>query len=251
MSDDQHKSELISIVEELLADIDSKPIHPKNKILLYYGRYVLSKLSWHFTVSSLSKTWVIENIDSKLNNHIRKWLDIPISGMLSTIFLTRNKFGLNICPPLVKFIQCQTVLRKALKLSPNQSINELWKATSNNKNIQFDAYNTTKQVLKDFRSGQENKLHNQLTCQGSFFTSITKFAFSQLTKICSTSQSKLPKKHIQLYITIYEHFPSNPSKPCKMGFITNLRLFKMPSSRNTFAHSSWLPILFGTIHLET
>ena len=192
MSDDQHKSELISIVEELLADIDSKPIHPKNKILLY-SRYLLSKLSWHFTVSNLSKTWVIENTDFKVNSHIRKWLDIPISGTLSTIFLIRNKFGLSICPPSVKFMQCQTVLHKALKLLPNQSINELWKATSNNKNIQFDAYNTTKQVLKDFRSGQENKLHNQLTCQGSFFTSITKFAFSQLTKTWSTSQSKLPK----------------------------------------------------------
>ena len=192
MSDEQHKSELISLVEELMADIDSKPIHPKNKILLY-SRYLLSKLSWHFTVSSLAKTWVIENIDSKVNSYIRKWLDIPISGTLSTVFLTRNKFGLNICPPSVKFIQCQTVLRKALKTSPNDSINELWKATSNSKNIQYDVYNSTKQVLKDFRSGQEDKLHNQLTCQGSFFTNITNFSLSQLTKIWSASQSNLPK----------------------------------------------------------
>ena len=192
MSDEQHKSELISLVEELMADIDSKPIHPKNKILLY-SRYLLSKLSWHFTVSSLAKTWVIENIDSKVNSYIRKWLDIPISGTLSTVSLTRNKFGLNICPPSVKFIQCQTVLRKALKTSPNDSINELWKATSNSKNIQYDVYNSTKQVLKDFRSGQEDKLHNQLTCQGSFFTNITNFSLSQLTKIWSASQSNLPK----------------------------------------------------------
>ena len=77
MSDEQHKSELTSLVEDLMADIDSKPIHPKNKILLY-SRYLLSKLSWHFTVSSLSKTWVIENIDTKVNSYIRKWLDIPI-----------------------------------------------------------------------------------------------------------------------------------------------------------------------------
>ena len=97
MSDDQHKSELISIVEELLADIDSKPIHPKDKILLY-SRYLLSKLSWHFTVSSLSKTWVIESIDSKVNSHIRKWLDIPISVTLSTVFLTCNKLGLKSVP---------------------------------------------------------------------------------------------------------------------------------------------------------
>jgi hypothetical protein len=31
MSDEHHKSELISIVEELMVDIDSKPLHPKNK----------------------------------------------------------------------------------------------------------------------------------------------------------------------------------------------------------------------------
>ncbi|CAB4011668.1 Hypothetical predicted protein, partial [Paramuricea clavata] len=192
MSDEHHKSELISLVEELMANIDSKPLHPKNKILLY-SRYLLSKLSWHFTVSSVSKTWVTENIDSKVNSYIRKWLDIPISGTLSTVFLTRNKFGLSICPPSVKFIQCQTVLRTALKTSPNEAINDLWKATSNSKNIQYDVYNSTKQVLKDFRSGQEDKLHTQLTCQGSFFTNITKFSLSQLTKIWSACQSNLPK----------------------------------------------------------
>ncbi|CAB4032766.1 Hypothetical predicted protein, partial [Paramuricea clavata] len=192
MSDEHHKSELISLVEELIADIDSKPLHPKNKILLY-SRYLLSKLSWHFTVSSVSKTWVTENIDSKVNSYIRKWLDIPISGTLSTVFLTRNKFGLSICPPSVKFIQCQTVLRKALKTSPNEAINDLWKATSNSKNIQYDVYNSTKQVLKDFRSGKEDKLHTQLTCQGSFFTNITKFSLSQLTKIWSACQSNVPK----------------------------------------------------------
>ena len=44
MSDEKHKSELTSLAEELMADIDSKPLHPKNKILLY-SRYILSKLS--------------------------------------------------------------------------------------------------------------------------------------------------------------------------------------------------------------
>ena len=116
---------------------------------------------------------------------------VPISGRLSSIFLTRNKFGLNICPPSIKFIQCQTVLRKALKTSPNQDIKQLWKSTSNNKNIQYDVFNSTKQVLKDFPSGQEDKLQNHLRCQGSFFASVTKFALSKLTKIWCASQSKL------------------------------------------------------------
>ncbi|CAB4019443.1 Hypothetical predicted protein, partial [Paramuricea clavata] len=181
MSNDNHKTELTSLLNELMSDIDSKPLHPKNKLLLY-SRYVLSKLAWHFTVATLSKTWVTENIDSVANKYIRRWLEVPISGTLSTVFLTNNKFGLSIYPPSVKFIQCQTVLRKALKSSLNESTNDLWRATSNHTNIQYDAYNSTKEVLKDFRSGHENKLLNQLTSQGSFFCSVTKFALPQLSK---------------------------------------------------------------------
>ena len=192
MSNNNHKTELATLVNELMTDIDSKPLHPRNKLLLY-SRYVLSKLSWHFTIATLSKSWVIENIDPVVNQYIRKWLEIPISGTLSTVFLTCNKFGQSIYPPSVKFIQCQTVLRKALKFSPNQSINELWKSTNTHTNIQYDFYNSTKEVLKDFRSEHEDKLKNQLTCQGSFFSNVTKFSLSHLNKVWSTAQSKLPK----------------------------------------------------------
>ena len=107
--------------------------------------------------------------------------------------MTRNKFGLNICPPSIKFVQCQTILRNALKNSPNAEINELWKTTSTNKNIQYDVYTTTKEVIKAFRSNQENKLQDKLSTQGSFFNSISKFALSQLTKLWSAAQSSLPK----------------------------------------------------------
>ena len=83
-------------------------------------------------------------------------------------------------PASVKFIQCQTVLRNALKTSPNDSINELWKSTNNHTNIQYDSYNSTKEVLKTFHSQQENKLRNRLKCQGSFFENVSKFSLSQL-----------------------------------------------------------------------
>ena len=192
MSNNNHKEELTSLVNEIMTDTDLKPLHPKNKLLLY-SRYVLSKLSWHFTVTTLSKTWVTENIDPIVNQYIRKWLEVPISGTLSTIFLTNNKFGLSIYPPSVKFIQCQSVLRTALKSSPNESIKDLWKSTNNYTNIQYDGFKSTKEVLKDFRAGHEDKLKNQLSFQGSFFSSVTKFASPQLNKVWSNAQSKLPK----------------------------------------------------------
>ena len=174
MSDDAHKSEITSLIKDLMSSIDSKPLHPKNKLLLY-SRYVLSKVSWHFTVSNISQTWVKENIDSVVNSYIRRWLEILISGTLCSVFMTRNKFGLNIFPPSVKFLQCQTVLRNALRNSPNVEINELWKSTSTNKNIQYDVYTTAKEVIKDFRPTQESKLKDKLT------------------KLWSMAQSNLPK----------------------------------------------------------
>ncbi|XP_028419269.1 uncharacterized protein LOC114545096 [Dendronephthya gigantea] len=192
MSNENHKYELITLISELMSEIDSKPLHPKNKLRVY-SRYVLSKLSWHFTVATLSKTWVIENIDSVVNQYIRKWLEIPISGTLSSVFITSNKFGQGIYPPSVKFIQCQTVIRKALKLSPNEEINELWKSTNTHTNIQYDAYNSSKEVIKDFRLGHEVKLRDQLHIQGSFFSSVTKLSLLQLNKVWSIAQSKLPK----------------------------------------------------------
>ena len=53
MTDNMHKSELMSVVEELMSDIDKTPLHPRNKLLLY-NRYVLSKLSWNLTVANLT-----------------------------------------------------------------------------------------------------------------------------------------------------------------------------------------------------
>ena len=112
---------------------------------------------------------------------------------MSNIFLTNNKFGLNILTVCVKFTQCQTVLRNALKTSPNESIKQLWKSTNKHTNIQYDVYISTKEVLKEFHSVQEDKLKHHLICQGSFFSNVAKFSFLQLNSLWSTAQSELPR----------------------------------------------------------
>ena len=65
--------------------------------------------------------------------------------------------------------------------------------TKNHTNIQYHQYSATKEVIKSFRDNQQNKLTNQLTSQGSFFTSISRFSLPQVNTIWSTCQSKLPK----------------------------------------------------------
>ena len=73
------------------------------------------------------------------------------------------------------------------------NLTHLWKLTKNHTNIQYGQYSATKQVIKSFRDNQENKLTNQLTSQGSFFTSISKFSMPQVNTIWSICQSKLSK----------------------------------------------------------
>ena len=95
MSNASCKSELCEILTSVLTEVDRLPLHPKSKIALYI-RYLLSKLSWHFTVASITKTWVCEHLDNVVAHYMCKWLDFPISAALSNIILPQNKLGLNI-----------------------------------------------------------------------------------------------------------------------------------------------------------
>ena len=102
MDNKDHKEILKSSFQTILKTVDSLYIHPKNKLLLYH-RYVLSKISWHFTVTDLGKTWMSENLDNIVSRYIRQWLDIPISATLSSIILSSNKLVLAFQLPSVKF----------------------------------------------------------------------------------------------------------------------------------------------------
>ena len=130
-------TEALELLSELMKKIDDLSCHQKNKLIIYH-RYVLSKLSWHFTIADLSKTWVIQNLYNVVARYMRHWLELPISSTLSTPILQNSKYGINLILPSAKFIQCQTVIRNALKSSPNPDITSLWAATSNGTNSQHD-----------------------------------------------------------------------------------------------------------------
>ena len=90
-----HMSSLLNSINDLLAEIDCLPCHPKNKLLLYH-RFVLSKLSWNLTIADLSKTWVV----------VRKWLELPISAIFSSLILNISKYGINLVLLSTTFMEC-------------------------------------------------------------------------------------------------------------------------------------------------
>ena len=144
--------------------LDDIPCHPKNKLLLYH-RFVLSKLSWRFTVADLGKTWVTENVDNLVSKYIRQWLELPISATHSTLVVSKSKYGISLILPSTNIAQCQVVFRNALKSSPDKDINALWPHTSSGSNIQYDQYRNTKQVLAAVQNDHEDRIRHELKSQ--------------------------------------------------------------------------------------
>ena len=98
-------SEVLQLVTDLMRKLDDIPCHPKNKLLLYH-RFVLSKLSWYFTIADLGKTWVTEDVDNLVSKYIRQWLELPISATHSTLVVSKSKYGISLILPSTKFAQC-------------------------------------------------------------------------------------------------------------------------------------------------
>ena len=75
--------------------------------------------------------------------------------------------------------------------------------------------------MKKFHSDQEEVLREDLTYQGSFFRNISKFSFSELNKILSTSQSKLPKNIYNFTIRYINNTLHTKRNLRKLGISSN------------------------------
>ena len=100
---------------------------------------------------------------------------------------------MNLVIPSTKFIQCQTIIRNALKSSPDADIRSLWKDSNTSTNIQYDQYRNAKHVLKSIQTQHHHRITEELTSQGLVITSILKYASLSTTSLWSTVQKNMPK----------------------------------------------------------
>ena len=78
-------------------------------------------------------------------------------------------------------------------------------------------YKSTKEVLKDFRSNQEDKLQHHLTSQG-FFSNVFKYSLSSVNSICSEAQSHLSKNIYNFTIRyVSNSLPTSKNMTRSMG----------------------------------
>ena len=84
MDNNNDLSDVLHLVNNLMIQIDGIPGHPKIKPLLY-DHFVLSRISWHFTIANLGNTRVTENMDNLVASYFRQWLELTISATFNTL----------------------------------------------------------------------------------------------------------------------------------------------------------------------
>ena len=82
-------------------------------------------------------------------------------------------------------------MRNALKSSPNLDIKSLWAETSHGTNLQYDLFQSTKEVLKAIQHDHEERINNTLLSQGFVISSILKLTCQTARSFWSTVQQNL------------------------------------------------------------
>ena len=92
-------------------------------------KFVYSKLRWDLTIYHFPETWIVQNLGSKANRYIHKWLSILISGNDNHLHLKVKQLGVSLKLPSDSYRLSQITVRNILKSSKNQSMRHLFEIT--------------------------------------------------------------------------------------------------------------------------
>ena len=227
-------SEVLQLVTDLMSKLDEIPCHPKNKLLLY-RRFVLSKLSWHFTIADLGKTWIAENIDNLVSKYSRQWVELPISTTHSTLVLSTSNYGISLVLPSTKVAQCQVVFGNALKSSPNSGTHSLWSRTRYGCNIQYDQYRDTKQVLTAVQNDNKECIRHELKSQGFSISSILLCGSKQTRSLWTKVHCNMPKNIFNFIVKYMNNTLAAKKNMCRRS-LSSTSAYSFCSQFETLQH---------------
>ena len=142
MSCDHIKNQLTTEIDQYLQKTNLLPLHPLQKIQICQ-QFILSKMKWRFSIYDLTETWIIQNIENKFNRFYRKWLQIPVNGNVTHLFLPNTKLGLNMKEVKSVYRACKLTVRRILKCSNNKETEKLYQITSSKNVITDEIINKT------------------------------------------------------------------------------------------------------------
>ena len=142
---------------------------------------------------------------------------MPISGTLDVILLLKQKCGLGFENVSSQFTQCQNTIRSCLKNSQNSDLRKIYEKTHTNTNLQYDQFNSTREVIKNIRAGKEQLVGNELTTQALVVNSIWKHSNKASSVYWSKVITRLPKNIYNFCIRYVNNTIANNTNLHKWG----------------------------------
>ena len=186
----------------MLATTASLKIRPQLKLKILKV-FIPSQISFDLKMYDISLTWFSQQLDSKIYNSVRTWLEFPVSTCVAEILaLPTNQGGLGV----QSLTSTAQLLRlgdsHTLRSSKNKNMNDLWEATTAHHVVIDSVINShlTNRAINALRHSHSNELwaHIQsLVLQGSTIVavsqSLTKSSIEQWSSIITSLAAPIIK----------------------------------------------------------
>ena len=194
------------LIQKQYPDLDLRFVFTNSRQKLYKGSKTTyaawcEKHGFLYAERSIPETWMKNNVDNIVSRHVRAWLEIPISGTLESLSLTRSKYGLSFIKVSTKALQCRVNFRTKLSQSPNADIRKLREDTCTQSNITYDQYKSSRDAIKAIRQMSENKIVIMST-QGLVMKAIWEHAWTSANNHWHKALCRLPT-NIYSFVTRY------------------------------------------------
>ena len=191
---------LVNRLRDYLEKINILSLHPKHEINIL-TKFTYSKLRWDLTIYRFPETQIVQNVDSKVNRYIRKWLSIPISRNVNHLRLKFKQLGidLQLQSNIYRLYKLNEItVRNILNSSNNQSMREVFEITGM-KIIRNDSIVKRSGNAKTAKSERHNGIMNNLKQENTLISSLQQNFSKTLIRNWNSLTNTVPRNVFNLY----------------------------------------------------
>ena len=193
------KSKICEKLEKLLCITSSFQISSQMKLQIM-NRFIRTQLSFELRLYNFGKTWITQNLDSVCYQHIRVWLELPISCCIKEVAtLPKSKCGLGI--PSFSEEYERLWLRKRYTLLNNKQpeMQRIWNESSHS-HVEIDSLLNTNENIRTAMTSMKSRQENEavthlfsLSIQGMSIKTVTENIQKTTVSIWSEVLNSLPQ----------------------------------------------------------
>ena len=191
---------LVNRLRDYLEKINILSLHPKHEINIL-TKFTYSKLRWDLTIYRFPETQIVQNVDSKVNRYIRKWLSIPISRNVNHLRLKFKQLGidLQLQSNIYRLYKLNEItVRNILNSSNNQSMREVFEITGM-KIIRNDSIVKRSGNAKTAKSERHNGIMNNLKQENTLISPLQQKVSKTSIRNWNSLTNTVPRNVFNLY----------------------------------------------------